>query len=41
MTGKGSTWLGVLYDFVEMVKLLKLFETSKKTTDEKEGESNE
>lgn len=41
MTGKGSTWLGVLYDFVEMVRLLKSFEASQETNDEEEGESNE
>ena len=41
MTGKGSTWLGVLYDFVEMVKLLKLFEASKEASSEEGDESNE
>ena len=41
MTGKGSTWLGVLYDFVEMVRLLKSFEESKETSSEEGDESNE
>ena len=38
VTGKGSTWL---YDYVELKRLLELFEESKETSSEEGDESNE
>ena len=38
MTGKGSTWL---YDYVELKRLLELFEASRETSSEEGDESDE